>query len=182
VRKFAVAVVVAVLAWIFVVPSCSTTFGCESATATAHADSGNCPDNVDDAAEDADWAADRIASLEDADITTGLLYDEDGTEHRVESGERGDAYELALSYLRPVIGRTAPQAAGHVEPKAAALVRHAEQEQAVLVINNPEGPCNYVAANIGCLRVVELMLPEGSTLTVWWPGGKHRTLTGKAES
>ncbi|TDQ04404.1 DddA-like double-stranded DNA deaminase toxin [Labedaea rhizosphaerae] len=184
-RKFVVAVVVAVLAWIFVVPSCSTTFGCESAPATAHADSGSCPDDIDEAAEDADWAADRIASIEDDPVTTGLLYDEDGTEMRIESGESGDAYDLALEYLQvypsSVVGDQPKgrQAAGHVESKAAALMRSAGQTSGVLVINHPRGPCPY-ASRVGCGAAMQLILPEGSTITVWWPGG-HRAYRGRAE-
>jgi SCP1.201-like deaminase len=181
VRKFVVAVVIAVLAWIFVVPSCSTTFGCESAPATAHADSGSCPDDIDDAAEDADWAADRIASIKDEPITTGLLYDEDGYEQELDSKQSGPHFDLALTYLRPLFRNAARQAAGHVEAKAAALMRNADMDQAVLVINNPRGVCDY-AAGIGCDGVVEAVLPEGTTLVVWWPGGMHRALTGKARS
>lgn len=169
-----VAVAIAVLAWIFVVPSCSTAFGCESAPATAHADSGSCPDGIDDAAEDAAWAADRIASIKDDLITTGLLHDEDGTEVRIESGESGHAFERAWEYLQPYAGKqitdqpAGKQAAGHVETKAAALMRDAEQTTGVLVINNPDGPCTYVSG-AGCLTAIRLILPKGSSLVVWWP-------------
>lgn len=184
-RKLFVAVVLAVLAWIFMVPSCSTTFGCESAPATAHADSGSCPDDIDEAAEDADWAVDRMATIKDAPLTTGLLYDEDGTEIRIESGESGHAFELAMEYLGAypsTVVRDRPQgkqAAGHTESKAAALMRDAGQTDGVLVINHPKGPCPF-ASNIGCGVAMQLILPEGSTITVWWPGG-HRSYKGRAE-
>jgi hypothetical protein len=187
VRKLLVAVAIGVLAWIFVVPSCSTTFGCESAPATAHADSGSCPDDIDDAAADADWAADRITTIKDDPITTGLLYDEDGTEHRIETGESGHAFERAWEYLKPYAGKqitdkpAGKQAAGHVETKAAALMRDAEQTTGVLVMNNPDGPCTYVSG-AGCLIAIRLILPKGSSLVVWWPGGRHARFEGIAES
>src|SRR5206468_6657706 len=41
-----------------------------------------CPDSVTGAAGDASWAADRIASIADEKITTGLLYDADGAQHK----------------------------------------------------------------------------------------------------
>lgn len=180
-RKWLWIIALAVLAWIFVVPSCSAKFGCEAAGATAHAASEDCPSSLRAAAGDPEWAAARIASIATEPITTGLLYDDDGTEIEIDSKQSGEHFDLALSYLRPMLGNAARQAAGHVEPKAVALMRNGEQAYAVLVINNPQGPCGYTGG-IGCERLAELMLPAGSELVVWWPGGNHRTLTGKAES
>ncbi len=185
-RKFLFVVVLGVLAWIFVVPSCSTEFGCESAGgARAYAGSGECPSSSQAAAQDADWAADRMRFIADDDITTGLLYDEDGNEEKITSG-RGGAHELAVEYLEPYAGavlRDRPpgsQVAEHVEAKAAAVLRDAEQSHGVLVINNPEGPCGY-ASGIGCVAAIELILPAGTAMDVWWPRG-HQRYTGRAES
>lgn len=179
-RKFLFIVVLLVLAWIFVVPSCSSKFGCSTSGAVAHADSADCPGGLDEAAGDAAWAAERIASIQDEPITTGLLYDEEGHEVVITTEERGDHFDLATTYLKPLLGAATKQAAGHVEPKAAALMRNAEQRAGVLVINNPAGPCAYTG-NVGCGQLAQVILPKGSSLTVWWPGGNHRAYSGKAE-
>jgi hypothetical protein len=174
----------AVLAWIFVVPSCSTRFGCAATGIDAYADSGSCPDNSQAAAQNAVWAADRIGAIADEDITTGLLYDEDGNEEKITSGRNG-AYDSALSHLEPYAGsllRDKPpgsQVAEHVEAKAAAVLRDAEQAHGVLLINNPDGPCGY-ASGIGCTAAIELILPRGTAMDVWWPRGHHR-YSGKAQ-
>jgi SCP1.201-like deaminase len=187
VRKFLLVAALAILAWIFVVPSCSTKFGCAAAVgASAHAGNGDCPDSLQEAAQDSVWAADRLLSVAGEDITTGLLYDEDGHEEKITSGRGGSAYDLALSYLKPYAGsvlRDKPpgsQVAEHVEAKAAAIMRDTGQTYGVLVINNPDGPCGY-ASGIGCTAAIELILPKGSTMVVWWPRG-HQSYPGKAES
>lgn len=72
------------------------------------------------------------------------------------------------------------QAAGHVEPKAAAMMRTAGQVKGVLLINNPGGPCPY-ASGIGCGQAMRLILPVGSTIVVWWPGGQHSRFEGIAQ-
>jgi hypothetical protein len=167
-RKFLLLVALGVLAWIFMVPSCSTKFGCESASATAHADDGSCPESLDGAAHDQGWAAQRIASLpqrEEGDSTHGLLYDSDGNETSLESGESGPEYETAKDLL-PMRSK---QAAGHVEAKAAAALRTAEEDFGVLVINNE--PCDY-ASGVGCAEASALILSSGSTMVIWWPGGR----------
>jgi hypothetical protein len=85
-------------------------------------------------------------------------------------------------YPRSVVGGQPPgkQVAGHVEAKAAALMRYAEDRYGVLVINNPAGPCPY-ASNIGCENAMRLILPKGSTIVVWWPGGHHREYGGTGQ-
>src|ERR1044072_4971139 len=90
VRKFVFFVALGVLAWIFVVPSCSTKFGCESAAAVAHADSGDCPSDVDEAAHDARWAADRLAAIAAEPETVGLFYDSDGAQLEFDSSHDED--------------------------------------------------------------------------------------------
>ncbi|HEX3781874.1 MAG TPA: DddA-like double-stranded DNA deaminase toxin [Pseudonocardiaceae bacterium] len=163
-------------------------FGCQVDFPAAQAEvaDGVCPANLAEAATDAQWAAARIASIADAPITTGLLYDEDGHEERIESGQSGPAFEHAVQYLRPYAGiqifdrPPGQQAAGHVEVKASALMRDAGLASGVLVINNPAGPCGYVS-NVGCPFIMELILPKGSSIVVWWPGGKHGMYEGTAE-
>jgi hypothetical protein len=46
----------------------------------------------------------------------------------------------------------------------------------VLVINNTNGPCTY-ASKHGC---DVLILPKGSTMVVWWPGGHNEIYSGRA--
>src|SRR5262245_5169695 len=88
-------VVLAAVLWLILnfvyAPSCGR-FACgyvpswwpQASAETANAD--GCPDNLTTAANDAEWAADRYESIKDTNITTGLFFDEDGTEHRFESG------------------------------------------------------------------------------------------------
>jgi nucleic acid/nucleotide deaminase of polymorphic system toxin len=121
-------------------------FGCVAGSATAHADSGDCPANLDAAAGDARWAADRIATIpRTTSATTGLFYDVDGHETRYTSGQehistRIDAFLRASRAVRmPPVGQH--PAATHVEAKVAMTMREQDVHQSVLVINNPEGPC-----------------------------------------
>lgn len=166
-RKFVFVVVLGVLAWIFVVPSCSTKFGCEAAGYVAHADSGSCPSSLDEAAQDRAWADARIAGLpqpDKGDRTNGLLYESDGEPIELESGESGDEYEAAEGFLRGRAG--GQQAAGHVEAKGAARLRNDDEVFGVLVINAE--PCAY-ALRVGCVRVAALILASGSRLVIWSP-------------
>ena len=123
----------------------------------AHADSGSCPDGVADAADDAAWAADRIASITDKTVTFGLFYDADGMEHEYDS-QKGAASDLAVKVGRdaqvfPRSGR--PNVVDHVEVKAAAAMRDSDETVGVLVINNPDGPCKVAGdgqvAPMSCL-------------------------------
>jgi hypothetical protein len=60
-RRFLFVAGLAILAWIFVVPGCSDKFGCEAAGGSnALASDGDCPDSLQEAAQDSDWAADRM--------------------------------------------------------------------------------------------------------------------------
>lgn len=182
-----VLVVVAVLGLWFVISHYhgNDEFGCQTDQPAAHADDNNCPTTVGQAAGDGQWAATRIATIAHEHITTGLLYDEDGHEERIVSGRTDPAYQSVLRYLSDypsTIIRDQPKgfdAAGHVEPKATAIMRAAGLATGVLVINNPNGPCTY-ASGLGCGVIMQLILPVGSTITVWGPGGGHRTFQGRA--
>jgi hypothetical protein len=123
-----------------------------------------------------------------APVTTGWLFtDTTGEDHTpIASGREGStAYSLVMQYLAPYAGgkiRDRPpgsQAAEHVEAKAAALMRNAGDTYGVVVINNPRGPCEY-ASGPGCDVVMELILPKGSEIVVWWPGGRHDIYLGEA--
>jgi hypothetical protein len=122
-----------------------------------------------------------------APVTTGLLFTEANGEDptTLDSGESGEEFQLALQYLQTyptsaVGGQPqGQQAAGHVELKAAALMRQHGDTYGVLVINNTNGPCGY-ASKQGCDVLIELILPKGSAMVVWWPGGHNEIYSGKA--
>ncbi len=57
----------------------------------------------------------------------------------------------------------------HVEAHAASLMRLEDLQQGELWINNPSGPCMGI---LGCNANLPNMLPEGATLTVYFPGGE----------
>ena len=150
----------------------------------AEADSGDaCPADITAAASDAAWAAERVETIKDAKLTTGLFYDPDGTEHRITSG-RGDISTRIEDLLRssgkvnmPPVG-THP-AITHVETKVAMMMRETEVTTGVVVINNEEGPC---PGAYSCQAVLGVVLPAGYTLTVWWPGmSKPQTFTGQGD-
>lgn len=170
-RKFLLVVVLGVLAWIFVVPSCSTEFGCEASGAVAHADDQGCPSNVGDAAGNSEWAADQLASINDEKITTGLFYDEDGARHSFVSGEN-DAEHVA-EVLAKVGAPASPigtyPAASHVEVKAAVAMRDGDVTSGVMVINHAGGPC---PGDLGCANTLPYALPDGAWLVVWWRGAE----------
>ena len=64
----------------------------------------------------------------------------------------------------------------HVEPKVALMMRKGEAPRhSVLVINNAQGPCGWLAQRRGdrmygssCVEVLPGILPAGATLTVKW--------------
>lgn len=156
-------------------------FGCQTDSAIAHADSDECPADIDAAAGDAEWAADRIATIpRTTSATTGLFYDVNGHETRYTSGQeeistRVDAFLRASRAVRmPPVGQH--PAATHVEVKVAMTMREQHVDRGVLVINNPEGPC---PGAYSCQQVLDVLLPPGAPLTVWWPGGHHETFTGR---
>lgn len=182
-----VLVVVVVLGLWFVISHYhgNNQFGCQIDPTAAHADDSSCPASLGQAADDARWAAARIATIIGEHVTTGLLYDEDGTEEKIVSGRADSAYRSVVRYLAPypsTVIRDRPKgadAAGHVEPKATAIMRDSGSTFGVLVINNPAGPCTY-ASGQGCAAIMQLILPTRSTIVVWWPGGGHGTFRGRA--
>jgi hypothetical protein len=154
-------------------------FGCEAFSSTvAHAADAACPNNIGQAAGDARWAAARIAVINSTvannpgkypkKYTHGELYEEDGTTHWYSSGQDADADNAeqvgrASGVFAPV-GRVA--AAEHVEVKVAAQMRTANVMAAVLVINNPAGPCGAGQDDPGvyrCSVVVPKILPTGAS-------------------
>jgi hypothetical protein len=156
------------------------------AAGVAHADTNE--DCLHQDAISARWAETQLRQLAiaGATVTTGLLYTDANGENpaTLTSAEEGRAFDLAWRYLQSVsIIKGQPQgskqAAGHVEPKAAALMRHEGETYGVLMINNPAGPCPY-SSGIGCARAMESILPKGSDIVVWWPGGKHKMYEGTA--
>jgi SCP1.201-like deaminase len=182
-------VVMATVLWLILnfvyAPSCGR-FACSMQPAwlpQAQADSESCPESIDQAAHDPDWAAGRAESIPRTDRkTTGLLYDSDGAEHWYTSGEKDDAAAEAAAVLKEVGAPASPigtfPAASHVEVKAAAAMRRAEVKHGVLVINHPSGPCT---GDLGCTTALPLVLSEGTTLTVWWPseqGMQSQQFTG----
>ena len=182
-------VVMAAVLWLLLnfvyAPSCGR-FACSLEPAwvpQAQADSGSCPDSIEQAAADAEWAASRAKSIPRTDRkTTGLFYDTDGMEHSYTSGEKDNAAAEAAAALEEVGAPASPigtyPAASHVEVKAAAAMRRGEVKHGVLVINHPDGPC---PGELGCTTTLPMLLTEGATLTVWWPseqGMKSQQFTG----
>lgn len=154
-----------------------------SGAGVAHADTSDCLD-LHNAAVDPAWAAQQQQRLTGSALTTGLLYTTSSADPSppIKSGETGHAFDIAVLYLQPYAGKQiidrppGHQAAGHVEAKAAALLRAATRKFGVLVINN--SPCTY-ASGVGCDVAMTLILPIGSSIVVWWPGG-HKTFDGTA--
>jgi SCP1.201-like deaminase len=169
-RKFIFVVALAVLVWIFVVPSCSLEFGCAATGLAAHADSSeDCPSSLEEAASDAAWAAARLASIADEPQTAGLFYDKDGTEHEFDSSH-DDAEKLATAVLRKlgiVSSNATLTVASHVEVKVAAAMQDQNIDHGVLVINRTTGVCS--GEQYGCAQVVPQILPDGAQLIVWSP-------------
>jgi nucleic acid/nucleotide deaminase of polymorphic system toxin len=130
----------------------------------ANADSGEaCPDSVQQAASDEGWVRDRLASIKDKKVTTGVMYDEDGSSHQFGSGRDDDA-DTALkigwnSGVFPQPGR--PNVVDHVEVKVAAAMRQGGVRQGVLVINNAAGPCDPdESLPYTCVNVVPKILAK----------------------
>jgi hypothetical protein len=157
-------------------------FGCESGSAVARADSPDCPANLETADEDARWAADRLATIpRTTSATIGLFYDVDGHETRYTSGQKDISVRINTFLRESGAVRMPPAgqhpAATHVETKVAMTMREQHVSQGVLVINNPDGPC---PGAYSCQQVLDVLLPPGVPLTVWWPGGQHEMFTGRS--
>lgn len=157
-----------------------TTFGCQPSEAVATAGSGDCPTSIREAAVDPRWAADRWATIKNDKITTGLFYDQDGNEHEFISGEDTDAARvsqiLRAAHVAFPPGATTHPAASHVETKAAARMRDNRVTAGVVVINNWRGVCG--GGNVspdGCMSVLPVILPRGTSLVVRWHGPNGMT-------
>lgn len=168
-------VVLAAVLWLLLnfvyAPSCAR-FSCGYEPAwlpQARADSGSCPDSIGDAANDAEWAADRLATIADEPQTAGVFYDSDGQEHQFDSGHDADE-DVATSALRE-LGIVGPNAtltvASHVEVKVAAAMRAQNIRSGVLVINRTTGVCGD--GTYTCAEIVPRILPAGTRLIVWSP-------------
>ena len=163
-------------------PSCGR-FSCSYVPSwwpQAQADTASgCPNNIGGASSDAGWAADRYASIKGDKLTTGLFYDQDGTEHTITSGAEDvsvrvhDLLKASGKVDMPPVGQH--PAATHVEVKAAMMMRESKLTTGVVVINNEEGPCPGIYS---CTRILPVVLAPGSTLTVWWPGMNKQIFTG----
>ncbi|GAA2774810.1 DddA-like double-stranded DNA deaminase toxin [Saccharopolyspora taberi] len=93
--------------------------------------------------------------------THGRWFTPNGEEQQVVSGE-DELTDLANQYLVEAGVRRVPAAVStHVETKLAARMRHEGIEHAEVVINNLPCPGPF-----GCDRLVPMVLPEGSSLTV----------------
>lgn len=160
-------------------------FGCQASGAVAHADSADCPNNLEAAAGNRQWAEQRIASMpRSGSTTTGLFYDPDGHETRYTSEQDSDS-DSALNVGRqagvfPSKGR--PNVVDHVEVKAAAAMRAGGVTSGVLVINFPGRPCGETPAGtqpLSCSAIVPRLLSPGTTLVVWWqsPGSQSESTT-----
>ncbi len=156
-------------------------FGCGiSGAAVAHADSAECPANLIEADSDPAWAAARIDSINakvacnGKKYTYGEFYDVDGTEHWYASGQDSDA-DNAESVGRSIgvfgpVGRVA--SVEHVEVKVAAQMRQANVTAAVLVINNPAGPCGADEDEPGCTAVRSSSRRSSPQKLAWQCGGQ----------
>jgi SCP1.201-like deaminase len=154
-------------------PSCGR-FSCDYEPAwlpQAQADAG-CPDSIRQAVHDERWLRDRLESIQDEKITTGVLYDEDGMAHRFVSG-RDDAAATALKVgqdagIFPAGGT--PFIVDHVEVKVAAVMRHGGVKSGVLVINKDDGPCDPAMPNhpFTCQKILPKLLGTGARLWVFW--------------
>lgn len=140
----------------------------------AHAVDDGCPESIRGAMNDAEWAAEQHAGIENEDLTAGRFFDEDGMQHRFDSS-RDNAADTALKVGRDVgafPARGRPNVVDHVEVKVAAAMREAEVATGVLVINNSDGPCVRGAASgalpYTCQEIVPRLLAPGATLIVWW--------------
>ncbi|KGI82317.1 hypothetical protein IL38_06185 [Actinopolyspora erythraea] len=112
--------------------------------------------------------------------TTGLTYDQDGTELTETSGreEVSDRARLTPhnSTLFPADDRGAPAVSTHVETKYAQRMRERGQTHGVVVLNNRICPGEQ-----NCEAAVAAILPQGSTLVVWQPGASRpKEIHGKA--
>lgn len=177
-------VVLAAVLWFLLnfvyAPSCGR-FSCSYEPAwwpRATADSGDgCPDSWQEAANDEQWLRDRLESISDKKITTGIAYDEDGAPTTFVSG-RDSAAETALKVSRDAglfPRNVRPGIVDHVEVKVAAVMRQNGLTHTMLIINNVLGPCSRdETAPYTCTKIVPRVLAMGSELVVVWKDAQGR--------
>jgi hypothetical protein len=106
--------------------------------------------------------------------THGRWVAPDGAVQPIQSGEGPDATAVG-QFLQtiPLPQPGIPMAASHVETKLAMHMRNTGIRHASVAINNR--PC---AGRFGCEILVGIILPEGSTLTIYGSDGYERTIQG----
>jgi hypothetical protein len=126
---------------------------------------------------------DRMPVWAEGGPTHGRGIDADGTVYELRSGDRkADGYvEMVNQHMRE-IGVIPPHGSltvdSDVEMKFAARMRDEGIQDAILVINNPRGPC---VGRLACDELLPEMLVEGSTLSVHWPDSRQKTYEGNAD-
>lgn len=180
-RRLLILVVAVIVCW-WLLPWGDDPFACGAAIADETSD--ECPSNLSEAADNQQWAEQRIAAIIDKKRTTGLFFWGDGNKSFV-SGEDEDA-ERAVDAMKdaglPFPERGAPHpAAAHVETKIAAWMVEEDIVRGVVVINNERGPCGADGQGpFTCAVAVRAILPKGSSLAVWFPGAVESvTLEGE---
>ncbi|MFE9097640.1 DddA-like double-stranded DNA deaminase toxin [Streptomyces sp. NPDC007264] len=126
-----------------------------------------------------------LGELSSKRVTTGRIFDSSGNSiHReIEAGGSSHLVEATDIYLRQHGAPIHPKAARypasqHVEAQYAMWMRQNKVTNATVVMNNAEGVCGGM---YGCQSAVRSILPEGSTMTVWYPGAtKPVVIPGRA--
>ncbi|WP_434975091.1 DddA-like double-stranded DNA deaminase toxin [Streptomyces collinus] len=126
-----------------------------------------------------------LTELSDKRVTTGRIFDSSGKEvfQEIEAGGDSALVRDTDAYLREHGAPINPKAeyypaSQHVESQYAMWMRQKKITNATVVMNNATGVC---VGKYGCLKGVEKILPEGSTMTVWYPGApKPTVIIGKA--
>jgi hypothetical protein len=147
-------------------PSCGR-FSCSYEPAwwpRVAADAGDgCPGSWQEAIDDEQWLRDRLESVSDKKVTTGIAYDEDGEPTTFVSG-RDDAAQTALKVGRDagvLAQNVRPGVVDHVEVKVAAAMREGGVTQL--------GPCSPdETLPYTCVKIVPRMLAVGAELLVVW--------------
>lgn len=171
-------VVMAAVLWFLLnflyAPSCGR-FSCSYEPAwwpRAAADAGDgCPGSWQEAIDDEQWLRDRLESVSDKKITTGIAYDEAGEPTTFVSG-RDDAAQTALKVGRDagvLAQNVRPGVVDHVEVKVAAAMREGDVTHALLIINNELGPCSPdETLPYTCVKIVPRLLAAGAELLLVW--------------
>ncbi|GAB3543049.1 hypothetical protein J2S53_000381 [Actinopolyspora lacussalsi] len=102
--------------------------------------------------------------------TTGLVYDQDGTELIETSGRDDESERARLTLHNSTVfpsgnPKGAPGVYTHVETKYAQRMKERGQTYGVVVLNN-----EMCTGFQSCAIAIRAILPRGSTLAVWQPG------------